>query len=67
VLVDLGMPGVTGLVVSRVIKDHDPGAYVVLMTGSDSGLDAGQLRAAAVDRVMVKPPTREELLTVVRA
>ena len=67
VLTDFGMPGLTGLAVSRAIKDHDPKAFVVLMTGSENGIDGRELQAAAVDRLMVKPATREELLTAVRA
>lgn len=65
VVTDLTMPVLGGLVVSRAVKDHDPGTWVVLLTGQDSELEPAVLAAAGVDRVLVKPATREALLEAV--
>jgi CheY-like chemotaxis protein len=53
-------PGLTGLTVGRAIKDHDPDAYVVLPTGWDEQVDANESAAAGVDRIIMKPVSREE-------
>jgi len=62
VVTDLVMPGLTGLTVGRAIKDHDPGAYVILLTAQAEQVDAGQTAAAGIDRLMTKPVSREQLL-----
>jgi len=53
--------------VARAIKDHDPAAYVVLITAHAEQVNAGQSAAAGVDRVMLKPVSREQLLTMFEA
>jgi CheY-like chemotaxis protein len=53
-------PGLTGLTVGRAIKDHDPDAFVVLLTGWDEQVDANESAAAGVDRIIVKPVSREQ-------
>ena len=65
VVTDLLMPGLNGLTVGRAIKDQDPGAYVVLLTAQAEQLDARQTAAAGVDRVIAKPVSREQLLSIV--
>jgi CheY-like chemotaxis protein len=65
VVIDMTMPGLNGLAVSRAIKDHDPDAYVVLVSALDEPHEAAALRAAGVDRVMLKPLTSDELLDLV--
>jgi len=65
VVTDLLMPGLNGLTVGRAIKDQDPGAYVVLLTAQAEQLDARQTEAAGVDRVIAKPVSREQLLSIV--
>jgi CheY-like chemotaxis protein len=62
VVTDLVMPGLTGLTVGRAIKDHDPGAYVILLTAQAERVDADQTAAAGIDRLMTKPVSREQLL-----
>lgn len=64
VLTDARMPGISGLIVCRAIKDHDPQAYVVLLTGVEH--DPDELRAAGVDRVLAKPTRRAVILEAVR-
>jgi two-component system response regulator FlrC len=64
VITDARMRGVSGLIVCRAIKDQDPGAHVVLLTGVEH--DPEELRAAGVDRVLLKPTRRANILDAVR-
>lgn len=62
VITDMIMPGLGGLTVSRAIKDYDADAYVVLLTGAEHEGPPEELRAAGVDRLLVKPLSRAEIL-----
>jgi CheY-like chemotaxis protein len=64
VVTDARLKGISGLIVSRAIKDEDPQARVVLLTGSD--YDPEELRAAGIDRVLGKPTGRAAILAAVR-
>jgi CheY-like chemotaxis protein len=64
VVTDARMRGVSGLIVCRAIKDHDPAAHVVLLTGVEH--DPEEIRAAGVDRVLLKPTRRAHILEAVR-
>ena len=64
VITDARMPGISGLVVARAIKDHDPRAHIVLLTGVEH--DPQELNAAGVDRVLMKPTRRAAILEAVR-
>lgn len=64
VVTDARMRGVGGLIVCRAIKDQDPAAHVVLLTGVEH--DPEELRAAGVDRVLLKPTRRAHILDAVR-
>lgn len=64
VVTDARMRGVSGLIVCRAIKDHDPASHVVLLTGVEH--DPEELRAAGVDRVLMKPTRRATILEAVR-
>src|SRR5262245_28353719 len=65
VLTDYTMPGMSGFAVSRLIKNKHPDVFVILLTGSDAPTDAGLYRAAGVDRLLIKPCGREEILAAV--
>ena len=64
VIADLVMPGLSGLTVSRAIKDHDPDAHVVLLTGWGEQVDANHSEAAGVDRVIMKPVGRDQIVQI---
>jgi CheY-like chemotaxis protein len=64
VITDARMSGVSGLIVCRAIKDQDPSAHVVLLTGVEH--DPEELHAAGVDRVLMKPTRRAAILEAVR-
>jgi CheY-like chemotaxis protein len=62
VITDLTMPGLSGLAVSRVLKDVEPDVFVMLLTGASDMTDRREYEAAGVDRLVAKPFTRKELL-----
>jgi CheY-like chemotaxis protein len=64
VITDAKMPGISGLVVARAIKDHDATAHVVMLSGLEH--DPHELHAAGVDRVLMKPTRRAAILDAVR-
>jgi CheY-like chemotaxis protein len=66
-VVDLTMPGVSGLTVSRIVKDTQPDVFVVLVTGDEEACDDRECAAAGVDVVMSKPCDRDALLAFVEA
>jgi CheY-like chemotaxis protein len=67
VLTDYTMPGMSGFAVSRLLKNKNPDVFVILLTGSDAPTEAGLYRAAGVDRLLLKPCGREEILAAVAA
>lgn len=67
VITDLVLPGLSGLTLSRVIKDRHPDSFVVLMTGSGEDFEPAMVQAAGVDRLLFKPSGRDELLAAVAA
>jgi CheY-like chemotaxis protein len=60
VVTDLGMPGMTGLVLAEEVKRRRP-VPVVLFTGWADELDATHARY--VDVLLAKPITRERLVS----
>jgi CheY-like chemotaxis protein len=67
VIVDLEMPGLSGLAAARVLKDRAREVFVVLLTGDETGVDPREYEAAGIDRRMAKPFDRDELLATVHA
>jgi CheY-like chemotaxis protein len=67
VIADLGMHGLSGLTVSRALRDHDPKAHVVLLAGGGRQVDANHREAAGVSGVLMKPVSRDEVLRMFEA
>jgi CheY-like chemotaxis protein len=65
VITDLALPGLSGITLSRVVKDRRPDVFVILMTGSSENFEPAMVRAAGVDRLLIKPSGRTELLAAV--
>jgi CheY-like chemotaxis protein len=65
VITDLALPGLSGLTLSRVVKDRFPETFVILTTGSSESFEPAMVRAAGVDRLLFKPSGREEILAAV--
>ncbi|HEY4989284.1 MAG TPA: ATP-binding protein, partial [Opitutaceae bacterium] len=55
VLTDQTMPGMTGLVLARRLKEIQPGLPVILMTGNNISISPAKLREAGVTQVLLKP------------
>ena len=64
ICLDVGMPG-GGLAALREIKAMDAGARVVMLTGQHDALTVKAALAAGVRDYVVKPFTRQRLLTAV--
>ncbi|MEO8053737.1 MAG: response regulator [Acidobacteriota bacterium] len=69
VLLDLGLPGMSGLEVARRLKEsaRQTGVRLVAMTGHGSPEDIARSRDAGFDRHLVKPVTIDELLRILDA
>lgn len=67
VFTDLAMPDVSGLEVSRRIKQIQPNARVILVTGFEKGLESSQIASAGVSDVLRKPFRIEQLTDLVQS
>jgi DNA-binding NarL/FixJ family response regulator len=68
VLVDLNMPGLSGLDVSRQLTQSNPGVRVIVLSGADDAEIAERALAAGASAFFVKHRFRtEDLLAAVRA
>jgi GAF domain-containing protein/ActR/RegA family two-component response regulator len=65
VMTDLAMPGMSGWQVAQAVKAARPHVPVVLVTGWGVEVQADELQAHGVDRVMTKPFRFEEVQEVV--
>ncbi len=65
VITDLGMPGVSGWEVARLVKLWRPGTPVVMVTGWGDRIDPVDAEARGVDHVVAKPFKRDEVREVV--
>ena len=59
-LVDLMMPGISGLKLAKMMREEDPEMKIVLMTGLFIEGDA-KVEEAKLDGVLQKPFGREEI------
>ena len=65
VITDLGMPGMTGWEVAKAVKEIDPSAGVILITGWRAEVDSGKAAECGIDQVLGKPVPKKEFLKVV--
>ena len=64
-MVDLGLPGISGLEVARRLKQHWPATPVALMTGYGDRMGSDDVRSNGVDFVLAKPFSLDQLRSVV--
>lgn len=64
-MVDLGLPGISGLEVAHRLKDRWPATRVALMTGYGDRLGPDDAKAKGVDFVLAKPFSLDQLRSVV--
>jgi CheY-like chemotaxis protein len=62
IFTDIGMPGLSGWNVAHVVRQTDPTAVVVAVTGWGKHFASGQRQVSDVDMFLAKPFTREEML-----
>jgi CheY-like chemotaxis protein len=66
-LVDLGLPGMSGVEVAGRIKAAHPGIPIVLVTGWTDRIDPQVLEQSGISQVVAKPFRAEEILRIVAA
>ncbi len=67
VLLDLGLPDVDGIEVCRMLKRHQPGCIVVVLTARRDEMDVIEGLESGADDYLTKPFRMTELLARVRA
>jgi CheY-like chemotaxis protein len=64
-MVDLGLPGISGLEVASRLKTRWPGTHVALMTGYGDRMGPEDAKSKGVDFVLAKPFSLDQLRSVV--
>jgi signal transduction histidine kinase/ActR/RegA family two-component response regulator len=67
VITDLGMPGLSGWDVARLVKLRAPATAIAMITGWSDRIDAEYARTNGVEHVIAKPFRRDELRRVMHA
>jgi signal transduction histidine kinase len=67
VITDLGMPGLSGWDIARLVKLRAPGTAVAMITGWSDRIDSEYARTNGVEHVIAKPFRRDDLRRVMHA
>jgi DNA-binding NarL/FixJ family response regulator len=67
ILMDLGMPEVTGLEATRQLKKKAPGIRILILSGYDADVYVGDAFEAGADGYILKTARLEELVAAVKA
>ena len=67
VVLDLAMPGTSGMEVLRLLKRRYPGVQVIVLTGHGNDLDEAEARGLGVFEWLRKPVDIEVLVARIRA
>jgi len=65
ILMDIAMPGMDGFQATRVIKQAQPGAIILMLTGSDSRSDVDRARKAGAAGYVTKDRIAAELIDAI--
>jgi DNA-binding NarL/FixJ family response regulator len=66
VLMDLGMPEITGLEATRQLKKKAPGIRILILSGYDADVYVGDAFEAGADGYLLKTARLDELVTAVK-
>lgn len=66
-ILDLGLPGIDGVVIARQVRRHDPAMPILMVTARGSEADRVEGLDAGADDYIVKPFSMIELVARVRA
>ena len=64
IMTDLGMPGITGWKLAQTIRETDPAVTIAFVTGWGDEVRQETLERVAVERVVTKPFTIDDILEV---
>jgi FixJ family two-component response regulator len=62
---DVGLPGMSGIELLRLVRVRRPGLRVIIITASSEASLLNTASSAGADRVFVKPLSRAELLEAI--
>ena len=65
ILMDIAMPGMDGFQATRVITDEQPGACILMLTGSNSRADVDRARKAGAAGYVTKDRIAAELIDAI--
>jgi signal transduction histidine kinase/ActR/RegA family two-component response regulator len=66
VFTDIGMPGMSGWELARIVRERDAGIPVAVITGWGESVGSDQQQAARVDWVVSKPFSMKRIVEIVR-
>jgi CheY-like chemotaxis protein len=66
VITDYDMPGITGMDLAEQIKKESPATLIVLITGSEKGVNLARNKDNPIDQVLFKPFTFAEMAETVQ-
>jgi two-component system chemotaxis response regulator CheY len=66
VLMDVFIKGINGIEASRMIKNFDPTASIIVLTSSLDSRIKNQMTALGVDEYLIKPVTKSQLLDSIK-
>ena len=67
ILTDLAMPGMSGLELSRILRNEHPDTPIILITGWEATIDRDELEDSGITDVLYKPFRIEQLTNLVKA
>ena len=66
VMLDIAMPDISGYEVARLIREREPGRYIIAATGYAMAADRHRAISEGFDAHLAKPMTSEQLLDAIR-
>jgi two-component system chemotaxis response regulator CheY len=63
VLMDVFIKGINGIEATRMIKEYDPSASIIILTSSLDNKVKNQINAIGVDDYLIKPVTKSQLIS----